>query len=394
MGKKTAITGVILIVVLTAGLMIYQKKQNESIPEAQTVTVEQEARQETMAGYEDEESLIKYMLYQINQEDLDLALRGCAIRKLAEDFDLKTYIEFTETFEPLALLPPANWESTAYIGISEMRMAGHYTDWLAKCEEQMGKDHEVKFYSFEEDVPEKPDGTYYENRRTICEILGARTVEEVIVYAEIDGAVKELRWTLARFGKSWRVLLFTPLSGYGQENPDIRICEKKMETDVISCETADVLPENYAIVSSNKEETPADTIQKFFMYLMRQDTWRAASYWKLYEGEKPHTTAELLKVQAQLAEQEQAFYYRLFFSDQNTYEWYFRDLAVRAENIVEDTRSDQIIMLNVENPNLISDASDVQETYQVVYGYGKGWYSCNITLINEDGWRITNIEWQ
>ena len=62
MGKKTAITGVILIVVLTAGLMIYQKKQNESIPEAQTVTVEQEARQETMAGYEDEESLIKYML--------------------------------------------------------------------------------------------------------------------------------------------------------------------------------------------------------------------------------------------------------------------------------------------------------------------------------------------
>ena len=34
------------------------------------------------------------------------------------------------------------------------------------------------------------------------------------------------------------------------------------------------------------------------------------------------------------------------------------------------------------------------EVYQLVYGYGKGWYGWSVTLVNENGWRITNIEWQ
>ena len=61
---------------------------------------------------------------------------------------------------------------------------------------------------------------------------------------------------------------------------------------------------------------------------------------------------------------------------------------------MEDLRSDQIIMLTVNDAQLITEPSDMQETYQVIYGYGQGWYSCNITLVNENGWRITNIEWQ
>lgn len=394
MGKKTAVIGSILIVGLVAGTLLYQKKQNEDRPIAQIETIEQQAQPETVSGYEDEESLVKYMLYQFQQENLDLALRGCAIRKLAEGFDLQTYIEYTETFDPLTLIPPSNWESTAYAGISEMRMAGYYTDWIAKCEEIWGKNHEVMFYTLQEDIPENPDGKYYENRRTVCEILGARTVEEVLIYVKVDGEVKELRWTLARFGKSWRVLLFTSLEGYGQENPDSRASEKEMQTEAVSCATDDILPENYAVINHNEEKTPTETIHEFFTNLMRQDVWAASSYVKLYEGEQPHSTTELLKAQAQLAEQEQAFYYRLFFADQNTYEWYFRDLAARAGNIVEDLRSDQIIMLTVNDAQLITEPSDMQETYQVIYGYGQGWYSCNITLVNENGWRITNIEWQ
>ena len=394
MGKKTAVIGSILIIGLATGMLLYQKKQDESKPIAQTETVEQEEYSENISGYEDEEGLVKYMLYQLQQENLELALRGCAIRKLAEGFNLETYIEYTETFDPLALIPPSNWESTAYLGISEMRMAEYYTNWFEKCREYLGGNHEVKFFSIEEDVPENPDGKYYENRKTICDILGARTVEEVIVYVQIDGEVKELRWTLARFGKSWRVLLFTSLDGYGQEEPDIRESQKRMETEAEVCETEDILPVNYAVANNNAGETPTETIQKFFTYLMRQDVWTASSYVKLYEGEQPNTTAELLKLQGQLAEQEQAFYYRLFFSDQNTYTWYFRDLAARAGNIIEDLRSDQIIMLNIGDVQLISEPSDTQETYRFGYGYGKGWYGCNITLVNENGWRITNIEWQ
>jgi len=83
-----------------------------------------------------------------------------------------------------------------------------------------------------------------------------------------------------------------------------------------------------------------------------------------------------------------------FFPTKEKNDWYYRDLATRAKDIVEDCRSDQIIMLNVGDAQLISEPSDSSEVYQLIYGYGKGWYRWNITLVNENGWRITNIEWQ
>ena len=394
MGKKTGILGSILIVGLTAGLLMYQKDQNEHQIIAQTETVEQQNQQENISGYEDEENLVKYMLYQFQQENLDLALRGCSIRRLAEGFDLQTYIEFTEIFDSLIVIPAANWDSTAYVGISEMRLAGYYADWIQKCEAYLGKDHKIEYFSMEEEVPENPDGKYYEDRRTICTILGARSVEEVVIYARIDGQAAELHWTLARFGKNWSVLLFTPLDGYGQEEPEIKSGKMIPEWESEPFITKDILPVNYGVANVNGEATPTTTIQKFFMYLMRQDVWSAASYVKLYDGQTPHTTEELIKVQSDFAALEQKFYYGLFFPNKEKNDWYYRDLKTRAKDIVEDSRSDQIIMLNVGDAQLISEPSDSSEVYQLVYGYGKGWYRWSITLVNENGWRITNIEWQ
>ena len=51
MGKKTGILGSILIVGLTAGLLMYQKDQNEHQIIAQTETVEQQNQQENISGH-------------------------------------------------------------------------------------------------------------------------------------------------------------------------------------------------------------------------------------------------------------------------------------------------------------------------------------------------------
>ena len=394
MDKKLAVLGSVMILLLMGGLYKYQKNQDEDEVVAQTETVEQQEMPETISGYEDEAELIQYMLCQLQNGNLDLALRGCAIQGVAENFNLETYIEYTETYEPLEVLPPSNWESTAYSAISEMRLEGLYTEWLQTTMEELGSAHTVKLYGVEEDVPENPDGKYYENQRTITEILGARSVKEMLIYAEIDGQAKELRWTLTRHGKSWRVLLFTSLDGYGMKVMDIRNTRKDLqELDEISFSTQDILPANYGILNANGEETPELTARKFFRYLMRQDVWSAASYIKVYDGE-PHTTVDLMKQQADIGNQMQAFYYRLFFNDQNKYEWYFRDLAARAGDIAEDIRSDKVITMNVNSVQRVSEESDGTVQIQVGYSYGWGGYSCLMTLVNENGWRITNIEWQ
>lgn len=180
----------------------------------------------------------------------------------------------------------------------------------------------------------------------------------MLIYAEIDGQAKELRWTLTRHGKSWRVLLLTSLDGYGTKVMDIRNTRKDLqELDEISFSTQDILPANYGILNTNGEETPELTARKFFRYLMRQDVWSAASYIKVYDGE-PHTTVDLMKQQADIGNQMQAFYYRLFFNDQNKYEWYFRDLAARAGDIAEDIRSDKVITMNVNSVQRVSEESD------------------------------------
>ena len=396
MDKKLIAVGSLLIVLMVGGLFLYQYERDESEVVPQTETVEQTERAETIPGYEEAEGLVTYMLCRLQQEDLDLALRGCAIPKLAENFNLESYITYTETYDPLGMLPPANWDSTAYIAISEMRMAGYYTQWLQKCMEQLGASHEVKLLDIVEDVPENPDGMYYERRNSICDILGSRSIREMLIHVKVDGQVKELRWTLVRYGKYWSVLLFTSLDGYGLDVPDIRDCEENVsdvEVQELTCE--EILPVNYGILNANGEKTPEDTISRFFKYLMRQDVWSAASYIKVYEpGEELHTTAELINRETSLAEQLQAFYYRLFFQDQNKYEWYFRALDTRAENVVEDLRSDKIITMSLYDLSFQVELETGECIYRVIYFYGNESYVCTFILINENGWRIESIEWQ
>ena len=54
----------------------------------------------------------------------------------------------------MEMLPPANWDSAAYIAISDMRLAGIYSEWLNICEEQLGTGHTVQLFGMEEDIPE------------------------------------------------------------------------------------------------------------------------------------------------------------------------------------------------------------------------------------------------
>ena len=396
MDKKLMAVGCLLAALLVGGLFFYQceRDKDEVIP--QTETMEQTERAETISGYEEPEGLVTYMLCRLQQEDLDLALRGCAITKLSENFNLESYITYTKSYEPLAILPPTNWDSTAYTAISKMRMAGYYAQWLQKCMEQLGTSHEVKLLDIVEDVPENPDGMYYERRNSICEILASRSVREMLIYVEVDGQMKELRWTLVRYGKYWSVLLFTPLDGYGSDVPDIRDYVEDVgnwKIQELDCE--DILPVNYGILNANREDSAERTITRFFQYLMRQDVWSAVSYVKVYEtGEELHTTADLISRETSLAEQLQAFYYRMFFQDQNKYEWYFRALDTRGGDIVEDLRSDQVIMMSLDQIQMLSEMSESQRDYQVTYVYGGWLYSCIMHMINENGWRIESIEWQ
>lgn len=392
--KGTFIIGIVLILALVAGLYQYQAVQDQNDVTACGETEEQK-REGTVSGFDDETELIRYLFYQVQQDDLDLALRACAIDNLAENFLLRSYIEFTGNYEGMNTLPPSDDESSAYMEISNARLAAHFAEQLQQCREIFGPDHQVMLLHVEEEMPENPDGKYYTDRQSICDILGSAKVREMKITFEADGQTKEMVWTLARYRKNWQVVSFNAIAD-GEKRP-IKVLAAKAEPDwtPIDLNAVTEIPDvNYTVVAQNSEETPEKLLDQFLLYLQREDVWSAMSYFTIYDGtQTTHTTAELLERQGQVAEQLQQFYYHFFFADQNKYAWYFRELETRAKDIVADLRSNQIVTLSTWGIWPWDGQGDNPVDYQVIYGYKGTGYSIHFHLVYDNGWHIESIEW-
>ena len=391
--KGTFIIGIILILALVAGLYQYQAVQDQKDVIACEETEEQK-REGTVGGFDDETELIRFLFYQVQQDDLDLALRACAIDNLAENFLLRSYIEFTGNYEGVNTLPPSDDESSVYMEISNARLAAYFTEQLQQCREIFGPDHQVTLLHVEEEVPENPDGKYYTDRQSICDILGSAKVREMQITFEADGQTKQMVWTLARYRKIWQVVSFNAIAD-GEKRP-MKVLAAKADPDwepLDISEAAEIPDVNYTVVSQNAAETPEELMNRFLLYLQREDAWSAMSYFSMYDGTQiPHTTAELLERQGQAAEQLQQFYYKFFFADQNKYAWYFRELESRAKDIVTDLRSNQIVTLSTWEVWPWDGEGDYPVDYTIIYGYKGTGYGIYFHLIYDNGWRIESIE--
>ena len=392
--KGTFIIGIVLILVLVTGLYQYQAVQDQNNVIACGETEEQK-REGTVSGFDDETELIRYLFYQVQQDDLDLALRACAIDNLAENFLLRSYIEFTGNYEGVNTLPPSDDESSAYMEISNARLAAHFAEQLQQCREIFGSDHQVKLLHVEEEMPENPDGKYYTDRQSICDILGSAKVREMKITFETDGQTKEMVWTLARYRKNWQVVSFNAIAD-GEKRP-MKVLTAKADPDwqpLDLSEAAEIPDVNYTVVAQNAEETPEELLERFLLYLQREDVWSAMSYFTMYDGtQTTHTTAELLERQGQVAEQLQQFYYHFFFADQNKYAWYFRELDTRARDVVKDLRSNQIVTLSTWGGWPWGEPIENQVDYQVVYAYKYVGHNMHFRLVYDKGWHIESMEW-
>lgn len=395
MERKIMFIGCLLIAALTGGLVIYQKKVDSQRVEPYHV-MEDMARAETIDGYEEPEDLVKYMICQIQNEDLDLALRGCAIENLSEYFVLESYLELTDEFRGLEDLPPSETESEAYIGISNARLAGHYTDVIGTCMELFGSGHTVEVLDVEEYVPENPDGMYYQLRQKVCEALGCRSISEMRILLRVDGEVREMYWTLVRYRSKWNVLAFHELEAEDRTDVVFRPVSAELVDigETIDFGTADVLPLNYRLTNQNKEETPESLLENLIAYLRREDVWSAMSYFCMYDVDQDlFITSDLLKQQEELARQMQVFYYQLFIQDRNSFEWYQRETSDRGDDLAKALRSEQVVSLSISWIQQTSEIVNGHVQYQMGYSYNGHSYTLNFVLKDEDGWMIESMDW-
>lgn len=392
MKKITDHIGSIILAVLIGGILFYENRI--ALKEAENPYMVRD-EESSVDGYESPEETLAYLLFHIQNENLDDALRCCAVSDLAEYFDMESYLAYVEEFSGTDLIPPSDERESAYWQISVSRLAYNYAVQLDMCMEELVRGHTFKVCEIVSLEPDEPDGRYYERMNDISTILGARDICEMMVYGELDGSAVELRFSLARYKRYWKVLSFSTLSYFENQKPDIRTSRKDLSNESVldAGKTAeDVLPQNYNLVYSYGEEDAEKLVMNFFLYLQRGDTISAMTCLDLgfSEGEIP-VTLETLERQKRAAEWMQDFYYRILLYDDNDLAWAARHFQDEPGYIPEKLYVRNMVFVDFDICELTEEAEN-SCSYTVIYWYDGQRFTNVVTLEHTDKWRIVNIE--
>lgn len=388
-GKAIVCTGIGIIIVLMFILWNYQWKidQEMVIPQAE---IQPEITEGTIEGYEEESDLIAYMIYQIENKNLDYALRGCAIEELSRYFSMTYYIQYTEQYPDLSLIPPSDYGSPAYEAITVSRLSNDYALQLENMFQMLGEYGHLDLWDITENVPENPDGMYYIRRSEICEILGARSIREMLVVVNTDKGPVCMEWTLVRYKRFWKLLLFNPLDQYKDEK--LNLVNKEIEpmpSLTVNMTEEDVLPSNYYYINDCSEEEPEHLLRRFLYYLQRQDVWSALTYYSLYE-QNPAADMAYFQRQSQAALEVQNVLYRILLPGEEKQAWYLRDLKHRAEDFVEEISTAQMIYVDYYGFEVIEDRGNSMSC-RVGCGYNREFRWINFEIVYKNGWKIERI---
>ena len=364
----------------------------EMVPE--TVVVGDMEREATIDKYETPEEVVEYVMYWIHQGDLDYALRGCAIEEVAEDFSLQSYMEVLDKYVGSAVLAPSDEGSSNYWQINELRMAAVYSDMIGQCIGMMGDGYDMRVLDIYSDIPENADGYYYQAIRDICSIVGARDACNVVINMEVNGVLRQMKVTVARYKNAWKVLQFSEYSNYEYVEPqiielvgDVREGSLPYEWDEMG---EHVLPLNYKLLCDNSEETVEELLEKWFWFIQRDEVYKALTYFDIYDAKKGvYLDSVLLAKQGQAALQTQNVLYKLFLYNQGSVSWIAQNPKEEAENLLTllDTRylfkgNLTIAEILEESEKYVKCKVTLKESATIGY---------EVELVYRDGWKIKSI---
>lgn len=353
-------------------------------------------RKSTVDGYETPEEVVEYVLYWIHQDDLDLALRGCAIEEVAENFYLQDYCEIMDAFPYTDMLAPADYESPAYLKINQARMTAVYSNMVEQCINIFGSGSDLNVLSISSDIPENADGYYFQDIRDICSIIGARDACNVVIQMQVDGVPRQMTVTAARYKSKWKIVQFSEYTNYNYAEPQIsEYADLSMEGELpLAWEDMDdqILPCNYQIAGSIAEKDRDYLIRKWFVYLQRGDIWKALSYMNLYDAERElYPNSIFFSKQSTAAASLQKVYYDLLLSDANQMSWINQNVKDEAVNLVSLLDTSNMAYTELMGIQVVEEGENYAR-YQVDYRYDGRWFSKILNLTYKDGWKIEGIE--
>ena len=356
---------------------------------------EEMKRRATVDGYDTPEEVVEYVLYQIHEGDLDLALRGCAIQEVAEHFSLQKYGEVLEVFPHMQTLAPSDNENRAYIEINQARMTAVYSDMLEQCMNIFGDGYDLEVLRIWSDIPEDADGFYYQDIRNVGAVSGARDACNVVVDMRVDGIQRQMVLTTAKYRKYWKILQFSEYKNFQYIEPQISEYAEETDAQPLPLEwekmSGQVLPCNYRIAGSRSEKDIEALAQKVFIYLQRGEIWKVMEYYDIYDPETEfYPNSVFFDRQKRAAEELQEFYYRTLLYDKGKMSWIKQNVKSEAVNLTALLDASAMIYADLSSVEVIK-VGEREARCKILYRYEQKWFDSMIYLVYKDGWKITGF---
>ena len=418
------ITGIIMILFLLGGCFVYKVWQTQNELES-TIIPEELMRESTIEQIYDPEDIVRYMLQASEKKDLDMALRGFPIDEMALGVDTKKVIEEKGAFSnSLTISPSAQYAE--YFPISSAELTGEFARSFNEFSTQMnnlGNLRIVRVDYVRPDVQISPE--YQLKAKQLCVTWGAQNSTELVALLSDGARFYTVGFTAIQYWDYWKIFLLESelvegttenqlfLETTQEEYSDFivkgkrQILEKILTSDntkeqlekwkeeekevkgLLDSEDA-LLPPNYFVVNRAYGRTPKDTIEKFTVYIEKQDMTSMLNYGNGEKDiEKEHVTPDILIHQKEFAIQIKNFYFNLLRAEDGTKEKTLEKLGQNADSIVKMQNPEMMFymdLMNVETTN-----KKIGE-YTASYYYGGDAYKVKFYLKkSENGWWIYKI---
>ena len=139
MKKVEVAAGFVCLSILLAMVLYYQRFCIIHPVENPVVTESEEDW--TSEGFEEAEDAVAYLMAQIENGNVDKALRVCAIKDIANYLNMALYLEYTEDFRGIDMIPACEEEGDGYATIAQVRLASDYGSTIQACIDNVSGGH-------------------------------------------------------------------------------------------------------------------------------------------------------------------------------------------------------------------------------------------------------------
>ena len=405
--------GSILLVILILAILIYRKNQENERFDPQFIS-EDLQRENTLDGFADPRELIKYLSAAVEEKDEDKFLRGCAIDELSLQMDVTKLINYEGTFSIHIPMPAKAYRT--YFPITSCEITNYYNHIYEIIKNQLdGSIVEVDYIR----PVDQLKGDYKITMQEQAEIIGADAICEVYGLYRKDGHNYLIGFTLGQYYGYWKMLSATSeLAGIGEEgnteSDETRIEQlkgsenegnkltkylqgfadedAKIQEEIYT--EGGLLPANYFWVAPNYGQTAQETVEKFILYIQKDDISSAMSFGSRLDeflNQENTDNSKILKEQGIFAGQIKNLYLGLLGVKADEDNISLEELGMTADKLVSKLTPQDIHYMELVGTKEVESKDDQAEILAVLK-YSAKYYLAGFTLKHtENGWYIDSL---